>query len=395
MCRSPEFEALYPGLAHFNPIQTQSFTALFNTDDNVLLAAPAGSGKTVAAEFAILRMIQKAADGKGAARAVYVAPLEAIVNERLEEWSKKFGQGLGLNVVRLTGDAQTDNKLLERGNIVVSTPETWDALSRRWRQRKAVQEVALFIVDELHLIGGPNGPALEVVTSRIRYIASQLETSIRIVALSASLANARDLGDWLGTTSHGLFNFPPAVRPVPLDIHVQGFDIANLETRMQAMARPTYHAVSRTVAAGAPAIVFVPTRRHARLAALDLLTHAAADGDPTKFRQASDDDLAPFLERVKDAALRHSLSFGVAFLHEAQSPEEQSLAKTLFDTGAAQVLLATAPMAWGMTSGAKSVVVMGTQYYDVTGQGTNDYSVADLLQMVGRAGRPDVDPHGT
>ena len=50
---------------------------------------------------------------------------------------------------------------------------------RRWKQRKSVQAVALFLVDELHLIGGPKGPALEVVTSRMRYISSQLEAPIR------------------------------------------------------------------------------------------------------------------------------------------------------------------------------------------------------------------------
>lgn len=46
----------------------QVFTALYNTDDNALVAAPTGSGKSICAEFALLRMVQKAADGKGAAR---------------------------------------------------------------------------------------------------------------------------------------------------------------------------------------------------------------------------------------------------------------------------------------------------------------------------------------
>ena len=72
-----------------------------------------------------------------------------------------------------------------------------------------VQEVSLLILDELHLIGGPAGPTLEVVASRARYISSQLPNPQRIVALSASLANAKDLGEWLGASSHGLFNFPP------------------------------------------------------------------------------------------------------------------------------------------------------------------------------------------
>jgi len=44
-----------------------------------------------------------------------------------------------------------------QGNIIVSTPEKWDVLSRRWKQRKNVQTISLFIVDELHLIGGEEG----------------------------------------------------------------------------------------------------------------------------------------------------------------------------------------------------------------------------------------------
>ena len=72
---------------------------------------------------------------------------------------------------------------------------------------------------------------------------------------------------------------------MPLEIHVQAFDIASLEARMQAMARPAYSAVVAHARGGKPAILFVPTRKHARLTALDLLTYAAADGQPTRFLQ--------------------------------------------------------------------------------------------------------------
>ena len=59
---------------------------------------------------------------------------------------------------------------------------------------------------------------LQVITSRMRYISSTLEESgsapMRIVGLCTSLANAKDLGEWIGATSHGLFNFPPGPHPV-------------------------------------------------------------------------------------------------------------------------------------------------------------------------------------
>ena len=113
------------------------------------------------------------------------------------------------------------------------------SLSRRWKQRKLVQQVSLFIVDELHLIGGEGGPILELIVSRMRYISNQIENRIRIIAaLSTSLENAKDLGEWIGATAHGLFNFPPGVGCVPIEIHIQGIDIANFEARMQAMTKP-------------------------------------------------------------------------------------------------------------------------------------------------------------
>jgi pre-mRNA-splicing helicase BRR2 len=145
-----------------------------------------------------------------------ITPLEALAKERYREWERKFG-GFA-HVVELTGETASDLKLLGKGEIIISTPEKWDALSHRWKQRKPIQQVTLFIVDELHLIGSEKGHVLEIIVSRMRLVANHICNHIRIVALSASLANARDLGEWIGAPSHGLFNFPPAVRPVPLEI---------------------------------------------------------------------------------------------------------------------------------------------------------------------------------
>lgn len=70
---------------------------------------------------------------------------------------------LGKNVVMLTGETSADLKLLAKGNIIISTPDKWDVLSRRWKQRKNVQNVNLFVLDEAHLIGGENGVCLSIV----------------------------------------------------------------------------------------------------------------------------------------------------------------------------------------------------------------------------------------
>lgn len=86
----------------------------------------------------------------------------SVVQERYADWNVKFGTGLDKAVVMLTGETAADLKLLSSAHIVITTPQRWDVLSRRWRVRKPVQAVSLYIVDELHLIGGEAGPTLEV-----------------------------------------------------------------------------------------------------------------------------------------------------------------------------------------------------------------------------------------
>ncbi|KAL5557644.1 hypothetical protein UlMin_033855 [Ulmus minor] len=391
--RNPAYEALYQDFKHFNPVQTQVFTVLYNSDDNVLVAAPTGSGKTICAEFAILRNHQKGPDS--VMRVVYIAPVEALAKERYRDWERKFGKGLKLRVVELTGEAAADLKLLEKGQIIISTPERWDALSRRWKIRKQIQEVSLFIVDELHLLGVQGGPILEVIVSRMRYIASQVENKIRIVALSTSLANAKDLGEWIGATSHGLFNFPPGVRPVPLEIHIQGVDIANFEARMQAMTKPTYTAIVQHAKNGKPSLVYVPTRKHVQLTALDLMTYSSADGgESPPFLLRPLDDIEPFVDRIDDEMLKDTLRYGVGYLHEGLSSLDQEVVSHLFEAGCIQVCVMSSSMCWGVPLSAHLVVVMGTQYYDGRENVHTDYPVTDLLQMMGHSSRPLLDNSG-
>ncbi|CAG9834327.1 unnamed protein product [Diabrotica balteata] len=263
----------------------------------------------------------------------------------------------------------------------------WDVLSRRWKQRKNVQNVNLFIVDELHLLGGEDGPVIEVVCSRMRYISSQIEKPIRIIALSASLADYKDVAQWLGCNSNATFNFHPSVRPVNLELHVQSINITHNASRLIAMAKPVYNAILRH-SPHKPAIVFVPTRKQARLTAIDLLTYAAAEGHPDKFFHAEEDDIKPFLDRMTDKTLKETLSQGVAYMHEGLTASDLRLVEQLFDSGAVQVAVVTKDLSWAVNIFSHLVVIMDTQYYNGKVHAYEDYPVTDVLQMVGRANRP-------
>lgn len=395
--RNASFEGLYNDkFPFFNPIQTQVFNAVYNSDDNVFIGAPTGSGKTICGEFAMLRMFSQNPDG----RCVYVTPLEALAQQMYNDWQAKFGGHLGKKVVLLTGETGTDLKLLAKGNIIISTPEKWDVLSRRWKQRKNVQNVNLFIVDELHLIGVDVGPVLEVICSRMRYMSSQLERiNIRIVALSSSLSNAKDVSQWLGCSATGFFNFHPNVRPVPLELHIQGFNTSHNASRIVAMAKPAYQAIVRH-APRKPVIIFVPSRKQTRLTAIDILTFSAAEIQPdsdvprSRFLHVKEEDIQPFLDKITDKTLKETLSNGVGYLHEGLGDIEKKAVETLFSSGAVQVLVASRSLSWGMNVSSHLVVVMDTQYYDGKSHSYEDYPVTDVLQMIGRANRPTVDQEG-
>ena len=74
--RNPAFEALYNRFSHFNPIQSQTFHALYHTDKNILVGAPTGSGKTITAELAVLRLLSQS-PGK---KVIYVAPMKVLLS---------------------------------------------------------------------------------------------------------------------------------------------------------------------------------------------------------------------------------------------------------------------------------------------------------------------------
>ena len=59
----------------------------------------------------------------------------------------------------------------------------------------------------------------------MRYISSQIKKNIRIVALSVSVGNVKDIAGWLGCSTTGTFSFLPTVRPLPLELHIQVFTV--------------------------------------------------------------------------------------------------------------------------------------------------------------------------
>ena len=147
--------------------------------------------------------------------------------------------------------------------------------------------------DQLHLLS----PEYEVIISRTRLMQSDLTESkpIRIVGLACPIANGRDIAMWMGVQmdAGAYFNFPPSVRPQPLEISVQSFDQFSRYARLLAMAKPAFNQIKKHLACEkdgskeSKAIVFVSDRKQARLTALDFVTFTASDEDPYQFKNGA------------------------------------------------------------------------------------------------------------
>lgn len=388
--KNPLLEELYGQcFQYFNPMQTQIFHCLYHTPANVLLGSPTGSGKTVAAELAMWWAFRE----KPGSKVVYVAPMKALVRERVQDWAKRLAGPMRLKLVELTGDNTPDTRTIRDADIIITTPEKWDGISRSWQTRGYVRQVSLVIIDEIHLLGGDRGPILEIIVSRMNYIASQSKGSVRLLGMSTACANATDLGNWLGV-KEGLFNFRHSVRPVPLEIFIDGFsEQRGFCPLMQSMNRPTFLAI-KSHSPEKPVIVFVASRRQTRLTARDLINFCGMEDNPRRFLRMSEEDLSLNLSRVKDDALREALSFGIGLHHAGLVETDRQLSEELFANNKIQILVATSTLAWGVNLPAHLVVVKGTQFFDAKTEGYKDMDLTDVLQMLGRAGRPQFDSSG-
>lgn len=370
--------------SYFNPIQTQVFYQCYHTNENLFIGAPTGSGKTTIAEFCIFHLF----NASPSAKAVYIAPMKALVRERVEDWQDKFMNFLGKKIIELTGDTLPDMQMILESNLIITTPEKWDAITRLFKYKKYISSVELIIIDEIHLLGEERGSALESIISRTQYISTYNKMNIRIVGLSTAISNAQDLGRWLNINKGGLYNFSPSVRPIPIQIHISGYPGQHYCPRMATMNKPVYSCIQQ-YSDRKPVLIFVSSRRQTRLTALALIAFSSLD-NPEQFINF-DEKVVQMIESIKDETLKQTIQFGIGIHHAGINIEDRKIVEELFRTNKILILISTSTLAWGVNLPAHLVILKGTEYFEKTKNVYVDYSITDILQMIGRAGRPQFD----
>lgn len=379
----------------------------------VLVAAPTGAGKTVVGEFAIFKALHFGT------KCFYTTPIKALSNQKYAELVERYGSN---NIGLLTGD----NSINGEAPIVVMTTEV--LRNMLYAGSKSLKNLAYVVMDEVHYLADRSRGAVweEVII--------HLPLTVTVIALSATVSNAEEFGEWLATLRGETDVVVEEHRPVPLWQHVMAgremYDLFiddqqhEVNPELMSISRTSHHASVRQQSRKSrplqrssmtprrshvieklqtegllPAIYFLFSRNGCDDAVEQILasglrlteSHERASIrsqvlDAT--RDIPDEDLAAlgFLE-WSDALER-----GVAAHHAGLLPRFKEVVETLFQQGLIKVVFATETLALGINMPARSVVLERLVKWN--GEAHVDLSPGEYTQLTGRAGRRGIDVEG-
>jgi ATP-dependent RNA helicase HelY len=426
------FQALYD--FSFDPFQLDACRAL-SAGHGVLLAAPTGSGKTVVGEFAVHLAL---AEGR---KCFYTTPIKALSNQKYADLVRRYSAA---KVGLLTGD----NSINGEAPVVVMTTEV--LRNMLYAGSPTLAGLGYVVLDEVHYLANEfRGAVWEEVIIH-------LPESVRLVALSATVSNAEEFGDWLSHVRGGTAVIVDEVRPVPLWQHMlvgsrlydlfsgpqdtggtgpQGTGIPKVnpelrrlaqrdgvggtgrgsgEGRGRAPGRPARggrrpprfrvprrpEVIDRLDAAGLlPAITFIFSRAGCDAAVLQCLDAGLRLTTPDEAAE-----ITALVERrtadIPDEDLPvlgfpdwlAGLRRGIAAHHAGMLPTFKEVVEELFAAGLIRAVFATETLALGINMPARTVVIERLDKWN--GENHADLTPGEYTQLTGRAGRRGIDVEG-
>lgn len=320
----------YFSFPYFNKVQTKCLFPLLFSNENMVISAPTGSGKTVLFEIAILK--QYLENPPKTSKTIYLSPIKALCQEKNQEWAEKFSP-FGLSLLELTGDSGEieEQEAFHKSSIIITTPEKWDSITRKWHGNELLlSQVTLILIDEVHLLNTEErGATLEAVISRMKLISSRKQAKkLRIIALSATIPNIEDIAAWLEVPPLGVRRFGEEYRPVALEKHVLGYNRSKSEFLFEKSLNYRLLEIIRRYAEKKPVLVFCQTQKGTMAACEQLIV----DGHEREFVN-SDEHLKVLVEqgsRVGDPQLKKFILAGVAFHNARLKPEDRRVVEGLF-----------------------------------------------------------------
>ena len=336
---------------------------------NLLVTVPTAAGKTLIAYAAIMSNI------KAGKRSLYIVPLKALAFEKFSEL--KALRKHGYSVAIATGDFDSSASFIRNYDVVVCTAEKADSMIRH--DPSILFDIGLIIADEAHMVGEPDrGPRLETVLTATRIV----NPDTQILALSATISNPEEICEWLDSNIV-ISDF----RPVNLrkGVLYQNKIFYHDGTVIDTNSRDIFGVLLRVLEEGGQMLIFVNSRKKSEELAEKISIFLKDNGYLRDETVEAEDD--PYAERVNSLIMN-----GVSFHHAGLSTNIRNQVEVLFKERRISTIVATPTLAAGVNLPARCVVVRDiTRYQD----GRSIYlSAREVFQMLGRAGRPGLDPYG-
>jgi len=399
-----DFEATLP--FKLDPFQREAIDKLDTGVGGVLVSAPTSSGKTVVAEYAIFRALREGT------KVIYTTPLKALSNQKYHDFVREYGeQRVGL----VTGE----NTINDEAPVVVMTTEILRNLI--YEDPKRLDSVDYVVLDEVHYIDDfPRGSVWEEIVI-------QAPRSIKLVGLSATIGNYREIAEWMAENRGGMETVFHNVRPVELkmwlSIHNRFLTLfkedGGIDQRTWSKAaeeEEVSYRVGRFTRLPSndllkvieelrrldilPSIYFIFSRRGCR-EALQRCSYHDLDLTTTEEKEAidrvaaerllglKDKDEESLFRRMVDSRL---LRRGLAEHHAGLLPYHKEMVEELFQRGLIKVVFATETLSLGINMPARGVVVSSFTKFD--GVSFSNLTTGELTQLMGRAGRRGIDVIG-
>ena len=415
------FQSYYP--FPLDEFQREAIQAL-DDGESVLVAAPTGSGKTVVAEYAVERALD------AGRKAFYTTPLKALSNQKFGDFVARYGAS---RVGLLTGD----NSINSEAPVVVMTTEV--LRNMLYEQSSTLEGLQHVVLDEVHYLQDPyRGAVWEEVLIH-------LPLTVSVVCLSATVSNAEQFGEWIGTLRGPTRVIIEERRPVPLEHHyLIGHELHPMHAEVDGALVPNPYIVSLEQrelrvntryrrSTGTAQLhrqsrpreghrrFFVPRREdvvetldeEGMLPAIYFVFSRAGCDRSVQFLMSSGIRLttAAEEERIREFAemraawmaeedlatlgfyeFREALAAGIAAHHAGMLPVFKETVEELFKGGLVKVVFATETLSLGINMPAKTVVI--EDLWKFQGERHELLTAGEYTQLTGRAGRRGIDELG-
>lgn len=350
---------------------------------NFVIAAPTASGKTLIAEMPMIKSVLW--DRK---KAVYVAPMRALVSEKHTDFKGTYPY---LKVAMSIGELDSLDDWLAGYDIILASTEKLDSLIRHgvgW-----LDDVGCIIFDEVHMLDdNGRGPTLEILITRLKRMCKNAQ----IVALSATVGNAKEIAQWLGAVL-----VESDYRPVQLKKGIAFDGTAHYEQEEEELHGsskiPEIRIAEDTLERKKQILVFYSTKKNTEAGAERLsasVERYLTAEERIGLQEASAAILGALGKPTSQCEkLARLVEKGTAFHHSGLVNAQRHAVEEAFRRGYLKAICSTTTLGLGVNLPAHTVLVRDTSRYR-QGEGSERLSVNEVTQLFGRAGRPKYDKEG-